>query len=152
MRHLLLSFLFGVMFLNMSSASVLDIIPVTTWTEYEIVDGVRIEYIFQDCNSQSVSNQTLVLFRFTNTTNTEVTLTWKMKTFRNGVCSNCARLENSEYFQKLKLSPGEVFEGDCSSKVDKRGYVFSNFINKSPGMSDSKLTDFEFVEIKVVKQ
>lgn len=152
MRHLLLSFLLGLMFINMSFASVLDIVPVNNWTEYETIDGIKIEYIFQDCNSQSVSNQTLVLFRFTNTTDKEVTFTWKTKTFRNGVCSNCARLENSEYFQELNLSPGQVFEGDCSSKVDKRGYIFSNFINKSPGMSDSKLTDFEFVEVKVIKQ
>jgi hypothetical protein len=149
MKHLLLSFLFGILISNFGLSSILDIEPVAEWTEYETVDGVKIEYVFQECNSQSVSNQTLVLFRFTNTTNKAVTINWKVKTFRNGSCSNCQSLNKAEFLRSLDLESGEVYEGDCSSKMDKRGYVFSHFIIKTPGMSDSKLTDFELIEIEV---
>jgi hypothetical protein len=56
-----------------------------------------------------------------------------------------------ESLKELVLSPGESFEGDCSSKIDKRGYVFSHFIVKSPGMSESILTDFQLIELNVIK-
>ena len=84
-------------------------------------------------------------------TNAEVMINWRMKTFRNGMCSNCETLDKEESLKELTLAPGEVFEGDCSSKVDKRGYVFSHFIVKSPGMSASILTDFQMIELKVNK-
>jgi hypothetical protein len=58
-------------------------------------------------------------------------------------------LNKAEFLRSLDLESGEVYEGDCSSKMDKRGYVFSHFIIKTPGMSDSKLTDFELIEIEV---
>ena len=152
MKLLLLPLLLslGLLVTNEVYSAPSDITPISTWTEYMSIEGVTVEYVFRECNSELVSNQTLVLFRYTNTTNQEVTLNWKLKTFRNNECSNCARLQNEEYSRSITLAPGEIFTGDCTSKIDKRGYVFSHFINKVPGMSDSKLTDFEFVDINVV--
>lgn len=152
MKFLLLPLLmsFSMLVSKQAFSTPLDIEPTSTWTEYMSIDGVTIEYVFQECNSELVSNQTLVLFRYTNTTDHEVMLTWKLKIFMNDECYNCARIENEEYSRSITLAPGEVFTGDCTSKMDKRGYVFSHFINKVPGMSDSKLTGFEFVNVNVV--
>jgi len=41
--------------------------------------------------------------------------------------------------------------GIVLQKWIKGGYVFSHFIDKSPGMSASILTDFELIELNVVK-
>ncbi len=152
MKLLLLPLLLsaGILISNKVYSAQMDITPTYTWTEYMTIDGVTIEYVFQECNSELVSNQTLVLFRYSNNTDQEVTLTWKLKTFRNNQCSNCDRLHKDEYTRTITLAPGEIFTGDCTSKADKRSYEFSHFINKVPGMSDTKLTSFEFVDIQVI--
>ncbi|MBB78377.1 MAG: hypothetical protein CL844_05190 [Crocinitomicaceae bacterium] len=131
-------------------SSSLDIDPVSNWTEYKTIEGVKIEYIFKECNSELVYNQTLVLFRFTNTTDKSLNVNWKLKIYRDGTCYNCNTLYRQESLKELHLNAGEVFVGDCSSKIDKRGYIFSHFNVKSPGMSDSILTDFEFLEFNVI--
>jgi hypothetical protein len=117
------------------------------------IDGIQVEYKIQECNNQNVRNQILVLFRFKNTSETEIkTFNWSVKEFRNGVCSNCDVLDTQEFQRSLTLSPGEILEGDGTSKMDKRVYVFCHFIDLVPGMSNQKLTDFEFVNMQVINQ
>lgn len=119
------------------------------WTELFTRDGVKVEYKYQVCENATVSNQVLVLFRFTNTTNEIKSLSWSTKEFRNDICTNCHKIDRPEYERTVVLSPGEVLEGDGTSKLDNRVYIFSHFINLVPGMSDQKLTDFEFVNVNV---
>jgi hypothetical protein len=121
----------------------------TDWNQLFIKDGVKVEFKYQVCNNATVSNQVLVLFRFTNTTNEIKTMTWSTKEYRNDICTTCNSLNNPEFSRAITLSPGEVLEGDGTSKVDKNVYIFSHFINLVPGMSDQKLTDFEFVNVEV---
>lgn len=112
-------------------------------------NGVLIEYKLQECNNLVVTNQALVLFRYTNTTSETKALSWATKEFRNGECSNCDRLESSEMLRSMLLSPGEVREGDGSSKTDKTVYLFSHFIELVPGMTEQRLTNFELVNLTV---
>lgn len=118
------------------------------WTEYSTVDGIKIEYKFQECNSNKVRNQVLVLFKFTNTTNTNKSISWVTKKWRDGNCSNCHRIDNPEYAHSLTIDANSSVEGDCQSKTNKALYIFSNFVKLSPGMSDSKLTNFELIDIQ----
>ncbi|MCR9172810.1 MAG: hypothetical protein NXI10_09975 [bacterium] len=123
------------------------------WTALISLDGIEVEYKVQECNNQNVRNQVLVLFRFKNTSETEIkTFNWAVKEFRNDVCTNCNRLETQEFKRSLTLSPGEIVEGDGTSKMDKRVYVFSHFIELVPGMSNQTLTDFEFMNMEVINQ
>ncbi|MDX2359744.1 MAG: hypothetical protein QNK23_02980 [Crocinitomicaceae bacterium] len=128
-----------------------DIEPVTEWTEYALMDGVRIEYKYQRCDDADVKNQVLILFRYTNLTDATIELSWKTKIFMNNECINCHRLENDEYAFHLQLLPNEVKAGDGTSKRDKRMYIFSNYINLAPGMSGKKLTDFEIIELNIIQ-
>ncbi len=118
-----------------------------TWTEYTTFGGIKIEYKFSECNSVNVKNQVLVLFRFSNLTTSKKSLSWTLKTYRDGDCSNCARLDNPEYSHELVLEPNQVVEGTCDSKANKALYVFGNFINLSPGMSETYLTNFKFINL-----
>ncbi len=123
------------------------------WTALISLDGIEVEYKVQECNNKNVRNQVLVLFRFKNTSATEIkTFNWAVKEFRNDVCTNCDRLETQEFQRSLTLSPGEVLEGDGSSKMDKRVYLFCHFIELVPGMSNQTLTDYEFVNMEVINQ
>ena len=124
---------------------------VDQWTHLYSENGLEVQYKVQECNNLNVRNQVLVLFRFINSSSTEVkTINWSVKEFRNGECYNCDGLDSPEFKRTLTLSPGEILEGDGSSKADKRVYLFSHFIDLVPGMSDQKLTDFEFVNVEVI--
>lgn len=119
------------------------------WKEYATIDGVKIEYRMKRCETDKMRAQNLLLFRFTNTTDQERTLTWTTKIFRDNMCSNCDRLYDAEYSHALTLNPNEVVEGDGTSKENKSVYIFGDFVNKVPGMSSQRLTGFELVELTV---
>ncbi len=157
MNNLLLA---GVLFITLSSFAsseipqvalpqVDDIVLSEDWTEYTTLSGVKIEYRMKLCESETMRAQNLLLFRFTNTTDQEVTVSWRSKEFRNGECWNCANLYNEEYMQSLTLSAGQSIEGQGNSKEDKELYIFGNFVKLVPGMTDQSLTNFELVELTV---
>lgn len=122
---------------------------VDQWQTVLNQDGVRIEYKVQECNNLNVKNQVLVLFRFTNETSTIKALNWSVKEIRNGDCTNCDRLDAQEFVHSMTLAPNETLEGDGTSKMDKRIYLFSHFIELVPGMTNQTLTDFEFVNLNI---
>ncbi len=119
------------------------------WTEYTTIDGVKIEYKMKQCESDKMRAQNLLLFKFTNTTDQDLTISWVTKTFRNDVCTNCERLTNPEYSHTLTLAPGEVIEGDGTTKENKDVYIFGNFVKLVPGMSEQTLTNFELIDLTV---
>ncbi|MEX1000474.1 MAG: hypothetical protein WDZ35_00010 [Crocinitomicaceae bacterium] len=119
------------------------------WKEYQQFDGIKVEYKFAECNNENVRNQVLVLFRFTNTTNEKRSISWMAKVWRNGKCVNADKVDDPEHNYSVTLSPGEVISGTTDSKANKSLYLFSNFIKLVPGMTNSKLTNFEFVNTSV---
>jgi len=121
------------------------------WTEYTTVDGVKIEYKMKQCEGEKMRAQNLLLFKFTNTTNEQLTISWVTKEFRNGECWNCDRLDVPEYAHMLILPPGGTVEGDGTSKENKEVYIFGNHIKFVPGMLEQTLTNFEFVNVTVVR-
>lgn len=125
---------------------------VDIWQTVLVYDGITIEYKVQEFNNLNVKNQVLVLFRFKNESSDIKTLQWSTKEFRHDECVNCDRIGDDEFLHSLTLSPGEIWEGDGTSKMDKRVYLFSHFIELVPGMTNHPLTDFEFVNVSVQTQ
>ena len=78
-------------------------------------------------------------------------MTWSVKEWRNGDCTNCYDIGSHEYERQIILTPGEVLFGDGTTKEDRNVYIFSSFINLIKGMRDTKLTAFEFVNVNVVE-
>ena len=130
-----------------------NIVRTDSWTEYTTFGGVKIEYKFQDCNSEKVKNQTLVLFKYTNETGKKLKLSWQLEVYRDGECYNCHRMDNPEYGHEIVLNPHETIAGDGTSFENDELYLFANFIKLSPGMSDQQLTNFKFINLhtEVVK-
>jgi len=126
-----------------------DLVVVYDWQEYKTVDGIKIEYKYQAFETGTFRNSLLILFRFSNESSESKTISWVTEEYRNGVCSNCAQIDNPEYSRSVTLSPGEVLEGTATDVTKTEEYLFSNFINLVPGMSNQRLTDFNFVNINV---
>ena len=120
-----------------------QIAPNKTWTDFTTFQGVHIEYKYKECTPDDGRNQILVLFRYTNTTQDKIELTWKTEIWRNNTCTNC-NSSSSEHHRFLVLNPNEIVEADGSTKKNKSTYIFGNFLKLVPGMTKQQLTDFKF--------
>lgn len=119
------------------------------WTEYTTIDGVKIEYKMTECGGKKMRAQNVLLFKFTNTTRQELTISWVTKEFRNDDCWNCDRLDNPEYLNSMTLDPREVVEGEATEDYLKTFHIFGDFIKFVPGMTEQTFTNFELVDLTV---
>lgn len=126
-----------------------EIEVVYDWQEYKTIDGIKIEYKYQAFETGTFRNQLLILFRFSNESTDTKKISWSTEEFRNGICANCSQIDNPEYSRSVTLTPGEVLEGTASDVTKTEEYLFSNFINLVPGMTNQRLTDFNFVNINI---
>ncbi len=157
MKKLLLSgfLLFSLIGAAMNESRNYSIVPVDgievseNWTEYTTVDGIKIEYKMTLCGGEKMRAQNQLLFRFTNTTDQELTISWITKEFRNGECWNCNRLDNPEYAHSLTIAGGQVLAGDGTSQENNDLFIFGNFIIHVHGMTEQTLTNFEFADLSV---
>lgn len=117
------------------------------WQEYITIDGVLIEYKMKTCIIRSNREEQLLLFRYSNTTNSAKTISWKTKIWRNDACANCHKIDRPEYSHSITLDANEVIEADGTSKENKALYIFGNYVKHVQGMSDQRLTSFELVEL-----
>ena len=120
------------------------------WTEYTTVNGVKIEYKMKQCQGEKMRAQNLLLFKFTNTTDQDLTISWVTQEFRNGECWNCERMYDGDFSHTMTIAAGETIEGDGTTKDNKEVYIFGNFIKLVPGMVDQTLTSFELVDLTVL--
>lgn len=120
------------------------------WHELKTVDGIKIEYKYQIFESGTFRNSLLVLFKYTNMSTESKSMSWAIKEFRNTICTNCEQLNDAEISRAITLAPGEVIEGKGLEASKTEEYLFSNFIKLVPGMSNQRLTDFEFVNVNVI--
>lgn len=119
------------------------------WTEYTTIDGVKIEYKMALCSGKKMRAQNLLLFKFTNTTNKALSISWVTKEFRNSECWNCEQLYDGDFSHTLELDAAEIIEGDGTNKDNKETYIFGNFIKLVPGMTEQTLTNFELMDLIV---
>lgn len=122
------------------------------WTEYKTASGVKIEYKKAECHQGFFDNQAIVLLKFTNTNNYNVSISWFTERHRNNSCVNCHKVNDPENTYMLEVNANEIVAGDCEKSMTKNLYIFDHFIDKAPGMSDSRLTQFELQNIQVIKK
>jgi len=132
-----------ILFLFIVQLSFSQVKPNKTWTDYTTFEGVKIEYKYAVCTPDERREQILVLFRYTNTTQDKVELTWKSETWRNNNCMNC-NSSSTEHNRFIVLNPNEIVEATGSTKKIKSNYIFANFKVLVPGMTKQQLTDFKF--------
>lgn len=118
------------------------------WENLSNFDGIEVDYSYQTVTPND-REEVLVLFRFTNTNPTAKELAWIVKEYRNNNCYNCDQLDDDEYAHSIQLQPGQTIQADGSSKQNKALYIFSHFVNRVPGMTDTHISDFEFINVTV---
>ena len=117
------------------------------WENYLTTPDFIIDYRLESCESESLSNQAVVLFRITNITDQSQTINWNKQLWRDGACTNCHDLDSPEGAFVVSLLPNESIEGSCSSKENKALYIFRNFMELTPGMSKQTLTGFRLMNV-----
>lgn len=135
---------------GVSAASTLqdEIVRVDDWTLYKEFGGIRIDHKFEDCTEGRLRNQCVIFFRFTNTTNKALTLSWGVEIWMDYVCKNCEKLDSPEYNYSLTLQPGEVVEGSQENSGSRALFLYSHWHNLIPGMTDKRLTAFDFINLR----
>lgn len=128
----------------------LNLLAQEDWKPLFEEQNLKAEIQYTPCYSVNVNNQELLLFRFTNTSNEVRTYTWRVKVWRNDICTNCDKIDSDEFLRTITLSPGESISGDCLSKENNALYIFGRFIELVPGMSEQSLTNYEFIELTSV--
>lgn len=118
------------------------------WDNLSNFDGIEVDYSYQTVTPNG-REEVLVLFRFTNTNSTAKELSWIVKEYRNNNCYNCDQLDDNEYAHSIQLQPRETKQADGSSKQNKALYIFSHFVKRVPGMTDTHISDFEFINVTV---
>jgi hypothetical protein len=118
-----------------------------TWENYLTNPDFTIDYHLENCQSQSLSNQAIVVFRIVNLTDQSQTVSWNKEIWRDGKCANCHDLDSQEGAFSVNLLPHESIEGSCASKENKALYIFGNFIALTPRMSQQRLTGFRLINV-----
>ena len=133
---------------NTDNISNLDNIePAKEWTAFKTVGDVEIEYMFSPCESKEIYNETMVLFKFQNTSNKDLTLRWTTEIWRDNECTNCNETDG-EYTYVLNLRANETIAGNCDER-NPALQVFGNFTKLGPGMSDQHVTDIKFTNLQI---
>ncbi|MFT5777090.1 MAG: hypothetical protein ACI837_000021 [Crocinitomicaceae bacterium] len=126
--------------------------PTEEWQVYDTYDGVKVEYRMTRCgDGVELREQNLMLFRFTNTSSDVKTISYRFKMFRDGECYRCDQIMKDEYQHEITLLAGASVEGDCSIETVRNQalHIHDNYIKHVPGMANTRLTDFELVDVTV---
>ncbi len=117
------------------------------WKLYEDNNGVQIYYKKADRNDRANGIfQELILFKFVNTTNTSLAVSWKTENWYDGKCWNCNK-NTKEAAYKIVLDAGESIEGETSLTTDNKKFsLFSKFLNYDDKPELSKL---KFINLTV---
>ena len=121
-------------------------IETDTWKKYKSIDGVD---IFSKVEDLSINGkvQQMLIFKYVNTNNYDVDLSWRLDLYYNGVCRSCSLPSPNEYELNLKLKKGETQAGTSKSQ-DKKWAVF--YGSKSENIAP--LDRFEFSKLNVIKK
>lgn len=111
-------FIFAFSFLGFAGNDPID------WKTYIEQSGVKVYYKIQACPDNPKT--TYYIFKYQNTNNITVHLSWKLNVWVQGSCRTCNLPSPNEYEFKLDLSPNQIQEGNChsDSKIFKLVYIF----------------------------
>lgn len=154
MRNLSISLVLGILILlNSASIAFAQNSPYVNysdiekeWKLYEGDNGAQVYYKKADRNDKANGIfQELVLFKFVNTTNTKLEISWSTENWYDGKCWNCNKTNNEED-KTLVLDAGESIEGEAVGDTNRDLQLFSKFLNYD---DKPELTKFRFINLQV---
>lgn len=121
--------------------------PTSDWQVFEVYNGITVEYKKETVVYQGRYSD-LVFFKYTNTTNSDLSIEFKRSYYMNNKCWNCNSINSGEHTYTVDVSANSSIEGS-SANLDNALYVFSKYKKLVPGMQDLELTNVEFTDVEV---
>ena len=115
------------------------------WEEHYKDENVKIEYNYLICDFSSTASQELVIFRFTNLTENNITLEYETIIWNNNIKINTEQNQN-EFRKTIQLRKGEIITIDCQNE-SKEHTIFSAFVHNETNERYITLTQFELNNI-----
>ena len=117
------------------------------WQEYYIDNQIKIEYRDIVCDFSSTADQEMIVFKFTNLTNIDITLDYETIIWHDNTKVNTE--QNQEEFRKtIRLSADQTIEINCEEQL-KQFAIFSGFIHNETSERYVSLTKFELTNINI---
>ena len=115
------------------------------WEEYYSDNQIKIEYNYMICDFSSTANQELIVFRFTNLSENNITLNYETQIWYDGKEINTEH--NSDEFRKtINLDNNEIITTNCENQW-KEYSIFSAFVHNETNEKYVSLTKFELTNI-----
>jgi len=115
------------------------------WEEYYSDNQIKIEYNYMICDFSSTANQELIVFRFTNLSENNITLNYETQIWYDGKEINTEH--NSDEFRKtINLENNEIITTNCENQW-KEYSIFSAFVHNETNEKYVSLTKFELTNI-----
>ena len=115
------------------------------WEEYYSDNQIKIEYNYMICDFSSTASQELIVFRFTNLSENNITLNYETQIWYDNKEINTEH--NSDEFRKtINLENNEIITTNCENQW-KEYSIFSAFVHNETNERYVSLTKFELINI-----
>ncbi|MBT4479212.1 MAG: hypothetical protein HOB15_00955 [Flavobacteriales bacterium] len=133
-------FLFSILFVNsLFSQS-------NNWELY-YDDEIKIEYNYMICDFSSTASKEMIIFRFTNLSEEEITLNYETEIWHDSVKINTE--QNADEFRKtINLNSKQIITINCENQW-KEHAIFSAFVHNETSEKYVSLTKFELTNITI---
>jgi len=132
-------FLFSILFVNsLFSQS-------NNWELYYSDDKIKIEYNYMICDFSSTASKEIIVFKFTNLSEEEITLNYETEIWNDSIKINTE--QNADEFRKtINLNINQIITINCENQW-KEYTIFSAFVNNETSEKYVSLTKFELTNI-----
>lgn len=134
-------FLFSILFTNsLFSQS-------NNWELYYDDDKIKIEYTYMICDFSFTASKEMIIFRFTNLIEEEITLNYETEIWNDSIQINTE--QNADEFRKtINLNSKQIITINCKNQW-KEHSIFSAFVHNETSEKYVSLTKFELTNITI---
>ena len=132
-------FLFSILFANSVFSQSTD------WALYYSDNEIKIEYNYMICDFSSTASKEMIIFKFTNLSEEEITLNYETEIWHNNKKINTE--QNADEFRKtINLNSNQIITTNCENQW-KEHAIFSAFVHNETSERYVSLTKFELTNI-----
>ena len=134
-------FLFSILFANSIFSQSND------WELYYSDNEIKIEYNYMICDFSSTASKEMIIFRFTNLSEEEITLNYETEIWHDSIKINTEQNED-EFRKTINLKSKQIITTNCENQW-KEHAIFSAFVHNETSEKYVSLTKFELTNITI---
>jgi len=133
-------FLFSILFVHSAFSQSNE------WELYYSNNEIKIEYNYMICDFSSTASQEIVIFRFTNLSENNITLNYETQIWDGKDRQDNTELNLDEFRKTINLENNEIITTNCENQW-KEYAIFSAFVHNETNERYVSLTKFELINI-----